>query len=286
MFTLWAPLGEDEEWTNKHQGGQWCFAEPQSMLELSHTCPQVAEGENWNLCVLLHSFVQDVVDSLPPCVFVSGSSLCPSWETSSLCQYVCWLVRLSVRLQLLPEFNLTALWQIQIYDLRKRQDRGRAWPALPPLPSNIHAGPSFSVHSAPGALALIAIPSLRSLLVNGSSHSGYHNRRKASLEVFIVVNVVKVLMGGIKSGAQTKYLLRISWKAFLKLLRDDMVVLEMSLSLLAQSKCGFIDKTNQEMCLSTWEWHTLNLRLNSIKRHERHSFLTYMMLSLKPKECV
>lgn len=111
--------------------------------------------------------------------------------------------------------------------------------------------PCRAVHSAPGALALIAIPSLRSLLVNSSSHPGYHNRHKASLEVFIVVNVVKVLMGGIKSGAQIKYLLRISWKAFLKWLRDDMVVLEMSLSLLAQSKCGFIDKTNQEMCLST-----------------------------------
>lgn len=208
----------------------------------------LGSGENKGLCILCTLLF---MPSLICChlVFLSQAVLFVLYEKPLLLSVcVFWLVRLLVRLQLLLEFNLTALRQIQIYGWEKRQDLNRAWP---PLPSNSRARPSFTVHTPSGVPALITISSLWSFLVNSSSHSSNHNQCKACLKVFTVVNVVNVLMGGIKSGGQIKYPLRISYDAYTKLLRDDIMVLEMSLSFIVLPKCGFIDKTKQTMCLST-----------------------------------
>lgn len=70
-------------------------------------------------------------------------------------------------------------------------------------------------------------------MANNSSHSSNHDQCKATLKVFSVVNVVKALMGGLKSGSQIKYQLRISLKAYMKWSSDGLIVLEMLFSLLA-----------------------------------------------------
>lgn len=95
------------------------------------------------------------------------------------------------------EFNLTALWQTQIYDLRK-ETTVNPWPASPSLPLNSSTCPSSRPLRFPHAPPLS--PFTGSAVADNSSHSSNHNQCKASLEVFIVVDVVKVLMGHLKSG--------------------------------------------------------------------------------------
>lgn len=133
--------------------------------------------------------------------------------------------------------SLSSTWQpcckSRFMTWEMRQDWAHARPTLPPLPLNSPPLQPLQLHSPP-----ILSPSLRAQVANNSSHSSNHNQCKATLKVFSVVNVVKALMGGLKSGGQIKYQLRISLKAYMKWWSDDLIVIEMLFSLLAHDKNG------------------------------------------------
>lgn len=148
-------------------------------------------------------------------------SLCPLWTTSSpSCQSVSWSVCLSVHLQLLSEFNLTALRQIQIYDLRNEATASPCVAHCAP----ITAPPAHPLQPLQLPCPPLLSPSAGSQVANNSSHSSNHNQCKATLKVFSVVNAVRALIGGLKSGSQIKYQLRISLKAYMKWWSDDLMV--------------------------------------------------------------
>lgn len=143
-----------------------------------------------------------------------------------------------------------------------RQYWARAWPTAPPLALNCPTSPSLAAPAAPLSSPLLS-PSLRSQVANNSSNSSNHNQCKANLKVFSVVNVVKALMGGPKSGSQIKYQLRISLNAYMKWWSDGLMVLEMLFSLLAWVKYGYIDQTNfsQNNCLCGYVYGSDILRI-------------------------
>lgn len=96
-------------------------------------------------------------------------------------------------------YSLSSTWQpcgkSGFMTWEMRQDWAHAWPTLPPLPVNIKSSPSLKAFAAPAAPLLS--PSPRSPVANNSSYSSNHNRCKATLKVFSVVNVVKAQMGGL-----------------------------------------------------------------------------------------
>ena len=152
-------------------------------------------------------------------------------------------VSLSVHLQLLSEFNLTALRQIWIYDLRNEARLSPCLAHCAPVAPKQPGQPFFPLQPLqlpPTPLS----PALGSQLANNSSHSSNHNQCKATLKLFSVVNAVKALMGGLKSGSQIKYQLRIPLMAYIKWCRDDLIVLEMLFSFLAWAKNGYLAKAN------------------------------------------
>lgn len=115
--------------------------------ELSHTCPQcvyvcVFQSEKaMRLCFCVYHLCSLYFCDLPPSyLFISDSlSLVVLYEQPPLPPVSC-SVCLSIHLQLLSEFNLTALWQIQIYDLRNEARlnprMGRRAPIPPKQPNH------------------------------------------------------------------------------------------------------------------------------------------------------
>lgn len=132
-------------------------------------------------------------------------------------------------------------------------------------------------------------PLLGLQLANDSSHSGNQNQSKATLKGFSLGNVVKLLISGPKSGGK----LNTSWGYLQWHTRnvkgDDLMILEMSLSLPSRVIYGYTDKTNWRNNSAGWDWHTLNFRSDSLLRNECHSLQNNMILSLqavKQEECV
>lgn len=125
-------------------------------------------------------------------------------------QSLSWSVCLSVHLQLLSEFNLTASRQIRIYDLRNEARLSPCVAHCAPVAPKQPGQPFFPLQPLQLPCPPLLSPSVESQLADNSSHSSNHNQCKATLKLFSVVNAVKALMGGLKSGSQIKYKLRIA----------------------------------------------------------------------------
>lgn len=116
--------GREDGWTNKHQGGHWCLAWPRALVERSHTCLQ-------HVCVCFRMRKVEVVYfSLPPLLPAFSVTYLPQFSLSQTLSlsFMNNLFSLSLILSVglsafqftssCSQFNLTALWQSQIYDLR------------------------------------------------------------------------------------------------------------------------------------------------------------------------
>lgn len=139
----------EEGRTNKHQGRQRCLAWPIHSAETPihlHHCAYVCVSERKVEVVLLFLL------SLIYCTHISLSQtaflLSFMYNLFSFCQSVSPSVCLSVRLQLLSEFGLTALRQIQIYGLRNEAGPSPSMACFAPVAPKQSEWPVFySLHS-------------------------------------------------------------------------------------------------------------------------------------------
>lgn len=184
--------------------------------ELCHTCPQlyVCISEWKHVFVFTTSAPSISVIYLPHISLSQTPRLSLSFMDEPLS--VCPLPFSSPPAALWVQ--LTAMWQIQTYDLRNGGSLNlyvAQCAAIPLKESKLHfchipcCTLSSLCPSQPLQLPFpqLLSPSPGSQLANNSSQSRNHNQCKATLKGVSVGNVAKVLMGGLKSGGKSN----ISW---------------------------------------------------------------------------